>query len=45
MDAWTLILMVGVSAIWLTLAAAVLLRVKTVRAEGLEPPRAKPNGT
>jgi hypothetical protein len=30
MDAWTLILMLGVSAIWLTLAAAVahMVRVK-----------------
>jgi hypothetical protein len=45
MDAWTLILMFGVSAIWLSLAAGVVHRVKAVRAEGLEPPQAKPNGT
>ena len=45
MDVWTLILMLAVSAIWLSLAGAVVVRVRTVRAEGLEPPRAKPDGT
>ena len=45
MDAWTIILMLGMTGIWVSLAGAVVHRVKRVRAEGLEPPRAKPNGT
>jgi hypothetical protein len=44
-DVWTIILMLGVTAIWVSLAGAFVHRVRTVRAEGLEPPRAKPNGT
>jgi hypothetical protein len=46
MDAWTIILMLGATAIWTTMVVAVAWRIRLVRAEGLEPPRAvKPNGT
>jgi hypothetical protein len=46
MDAWTIILMLGATAIWTTMVIAVAWRIRLVRAEGLEPPRAvKPNGT
>jgi hypothetical protein len=46
MDAWTLILMFGATAIWSSMLGAVAWRIKLMRAEGLEPPRAaKPSGT
>jgi hypothetical protein len=46
MDAWTIILMLGATAIWSTMVAAVVWRIRLMRAEGLEPPRAaKPSGT
>ena len=52
MDPWTIILMLGASAIWATMLVAVAWRVRLgeaesrMRAEGLEPPRAvKPGGT
>lgn len=45
MDAWTIILMLGATALWTSMVVAVLLRIRVMRAEGLEPPRAKPSGT
>jgi hypothetical protein len=44
---WNAILGTGVVAIWLAMVSAVAFRVRaTVRARGLEPPRAaRPNGT
>jgi hypothetical protein len=44
---WNAILGTGVVAIWLAMVSAVAYRVRaTVRARGLEPPRAVgPNGT
>lgn len=45
-DAWTIILMLGATAIWTTMVAAVVWRIRLMRVEGLEPPRAaKPNGS
>ena len=46
MDAWTIILMLGATAIWTAMVFAVAWRIRLMRAEGLEPPRAvKPGGT
>jgi hypothetical protein len=46
MDEWTLILMLGVLAIWISMVSAVVLRIRLVRVRGLEPPRAaRPSGT
>jgi hypothetical protein len=56
MSGWNLVLLLGVSAIWLALAAALLYLVAfrparepqpaQMRARGLEPPRAvRPSGT
>jgi hypothetical protein len=48
MTMWNAILGTGVAAIWLAMVSAVAYRVRaaTVRARGLEPPRAaRPNGT
>lgn len=53
MSAWVLILLVGVTTIWVAIASALLYLVaadraaaEPVRARGLEPPRAlRPSGT
>ena len=46
MDVWSLFIMFGVTALWGAMLTAVVLRVRLVRAEGLEPPRAaRPSGT
>jgi hypothetical protein len=45
MDAWTIILMLGSTALWTSMVGAVIWRIRLMRVEGLEPPRAKPNGT
>jgi hypothetical protein len=44
---WNALLGLSVAAIWLAMVSAVAYRVRaTVRARGLEPPRAaRPNGT
>jgi hypothetical protein len=47
MSMWNAILGTSVAAIWFAMVSAVAYRVRaTVRARGLEPPRAvRPNGT
>jgi hypothetical protein len=54
MTAWTTFLMIGVTAIWISLVSAVAYLVRSprgalaepMRARGLEPPRAaRPSGT
>jgi hypothetical protein len=46
MNNWTLTIMLGVTAIWLSMLSAVWYRIRLMRVRGLEPPRAaRPNGT
>ena len=46
MDVWSVSLMFGATALWTTMLVAVAVRIRLVRARGLEPPRAaRPSGT